>query len=106
MHTNFQANYIIFMWSKIYSFYAFILKVQSINIGDRQEGRTMMSSVICCKSNTSAINQALNTLLLKKNRKKINFINQKKLRTKFEILSILKKVSLVNIKKKRFIDNI
>lgn len=82
------------------------LKVQSINIGDRQKGRPIMPSVICCKSDTSSISKALKILLLKKRTKKINFASQKKLQTKFEILSILKKINLVNIKKKGFIDNI
>ena len=83
-----------------------ILKTLSLNIGDRQDGRPIVSSVICCDPKKSLIIRSINTLLYKKNKKRFKFIKQKKLKTKFKIISVLKKIHLQNIKKKRFIDNI
>ena len=37
-------------------------KVATINIGDRQKGRMMSKSVVCCDTNIESINYALNTI--------------------------------------------
>ncbi len=83
-----------------------ILNTPSINIGDRQDGRPIMPSVICCRPNNSLIIRSIYTLLYKKNKKRFKFMKRKKLKTKFKIVSVLKKIQLSNIKNKRFIDSI
>ena len=80
------------------------LKVKSINIGHRQEGRPILPSVICSKINNLEIDRAICNLYSNKNRKNYKLSQSKIYKTKFKIVKILKKIKLTNIKNKKFID--
>ena len=80
------------------------LKVKSINIGNRQDGRPILPGVICCKINNIEIDRAICNLYSTKNKKSYKLDHLKIQKTKFKILQILKKIKLTNIKYKKFID--
>ncbi|MEO8475079.1 MAG: UDP-N-acetylglucosamine 2-epimerase [Chryseolinea sp.] len=81
-------------------------KIGTINIGDRQSGRTRANSVIDCLPETHSIENAINKLfspdfknLLKKMENPYDLGNASE-----KICSILKSVELSNIQKKHFYD--
>ena len=49
------------------------LKIPTINIGDRQEGRFKANSVIDCKPNRNLILKSINKIYSKKFRKKLKY---------------------------------
>jgi len=80
------------------------LKVKSINIGNRQEGRPILPSVIYSKINSLEIDRAICNLHSKKNKKNYKLNQSKIYKTKFKIVKILKEINLTDIKYKKFID--
>lgn len=79
-------------------------KIPTINIGNRQEGRLQAASIINCEGKVSLIKSSLNKALSKKFLKSIKFTKnlyyQKS--TEEKILSVIEKVNLKNLNKKKF----
>ena len=79
-------------------------KIPTINIGDRQKGRLMADSVICCEPTQSDIEKAVNKALSSEFRKvasnTTNLYGDGK--TSKKIIKIIKKVFAkpINLKKK------
>ena len=82
------------------------LKVGSINIGQRQEGRPLSRSIIQVFPDKKKISKAIKKLYSKYFKNKIFLTNNyyKSINTKFKIIKILKNKKLEKIKTKRFID--
>lgn len=79
------------------------LKVPTINIGDRQQGRIKAKSIINSKSDYLSIKKNIKVALFKKN--KLNFHNPYESKnTSKKIFEILKKTNIKNIIKKKFND--
>ena len=79
------------------------LKVPTINIGDRQQGRIKAKSIINSKSDYMSIKKNIKVALFKKN--KLNFDNPYESKnTSKKIFEILKKTNIKNIIKKKFND--
>ena len=81
-----------------------LLRKMVINIGDRQKGRPLSSNIIQCGYKIEEIKESFFNLLSKK--KKIGIIKSYYYRknTKNEILRVIKKINLKNIKEKKFVD--
>ena len=79
-----------------------MLGKQSINIGDRQKGRIIPSSVISCKPYSKAIIRSINQIYY--NKKKITRPNHSKLNASNIILRNLKKLNVNTSKYKLFND--
>ena len=78
----------------------------TINVGDRQKGRLMAKSIIQCKPNKKDITEKIDLIYKKyKNKKVINKSNfYGKAGASFKIYSILKKINLKKLIKKKFYD--
>ena len=83
-----------------------ILRKSSINIGLRQKGRPLSNSVIQVSANHKNISKAINKIFIQKFKNKFKNLKEHyfKKGTKFEIVKILKRTKLENIKLKEFID--
>ena len=81
-------------------------KVASINIGDRQKGRTKASSTLDCMPNKFSISQAIKKALSKNFKRKIvSSKNPYELTdSSTKVLNILKKIKIKNVLKKSFYD--
>lgn len=79
-----------------------ILNVPTLNLGDRQKGRLMESSILNCNYNKNEILKKILILLNKKNNFKLKYYRKKN--TSEMILKIINTINLKKIKYKKFYD--
>ena len=77
------------------------LNIPSLNIGNRQSGRPTANSVLSCDATTKQISKALNSICMVKRNKTISYKGKNKIKN---ILKILQKINLRDIKSKKFYD--
>jgi len=77
------------------------LNIPSLNIGNRQSGRPTANSVLSCDATTKQISKALNNICMFKKNKTISYKGKNKIKN---ILKILQKINLRDIKSKKFYD--
>ena len=77
------------------------LNIPSINIGNRQAGRPVATSVLSCDGTIKQISKALRTIYMIKKNKRVSYKGKNKIKT---ILKILQTINLRNIKSKKFYD--
>ena len=77
------------------------LNIPSINIGNRQAGRPVATSVLSCDGTIKQISKALRNIYMIKKNKTVSYKGKNKIKT---ILKILQTINLRNIKSKKFYD--
>ncbi len=77
------------------------LNIPSINIGNRQAGRPVATSVLSCNGTIKQISKALKNIYMVKKNKTVSYKGKNKIKT---ILKILQTINLRNIKSKKFYD--
>ena len=77
------------------------LNIPSINIGNRQAGRPVATSVLSCDGTIKQISKALRNIYMIKKNKTVSYKGKNKIKT---ILKILQTINLSDIKSKKFYD--
>ena len=77
------------------------LNIPSINIGNRQAGRPVATSVLSCDATIKQISKALRNICMIKKNKTVSYKGKNKIKT---ILKILQTINLSDIKSKKFYD--